>query len=93
MDWVKQLITKTQITCDNSKMKELDSILRCYPDANYILKIYSPNKVEECHMYYNKEPQQNQPKILNVILFRTANLSDYHYQHSKFRTEHTKHVR
>jgi hypothetical protein len=89
MDWVKQLITKTQITCDKSKFPELDKILRCYPDANYILKLYTPNKIEECHMYYNKE---NQPNILNVISFKSANTIDYHYQH-KYTTEFTKHVR
>ena len=54
MDWVKQLIHKTQITCDKSKLEELNIILRSYPEANYILKLYTPEKVEECHMYYNK---------------------------------------
>ena len=37
MDWVKQLIHKTQITCDKSKLEELNIILRSYPEANYIL--------------------------------------------------------
>ena len=89
MDWVKQLITKTQITCDKSKFPELDIIIRRYPDANFILKLYAPNKIEECHMYYNKE---NQPNTLNIIAFKKANIVDYHYQH-KYTTEYTKHVR
>ena len=89
MDWVKQLIHKTQITCDKSKITELNSIIRCYPEANYILKLYTPEKVEECHMYYNKA---DKPNILNVISFKTADIVDYQYKH-KYATPFTKHVR
>ena len=89
MDWVKQLITKTKLTCDKQKLPELDVILRHYPDANFILKLYTPNKIEHCHMYYNKE---NQPNILNIIAFKHANIADYQYRH-KYATEATKHVR
>ena len=90
MGWVKQLITKTQITCDKSKLQELDNILRCYPNANYILKLYTPTSFEECHIHYNKE---NQPNILNIISFKHAKLTDYHYQHNMFTSQYTKHVR
>jgi len=89
MDWVKQLIHKTQITCDKSKLEELNIILRCYPEANYILKLYTPEKVEECHMYYNKA---DKPNILNIISFKTADIVDYQYKH-KYATPFTKHVR
>ena len=89
MDWVKQLIHKTQITCDKSKLEELNSIIRCYPEANYILKLYTPETVEECHMYYNKA---DKPNILNVISFKPADIVDYQYEH-KYATIHTKHVR
>jgi len=89
MDWVKQLIHKTQITCDKSKLEELNIILRSYPEANYILKLYTPEKVEECHMYYNKA---DKPNILNVISFKTADIVDYQYKH-KYATPFTKHVR
>ena len=89
MDWMKQLIHKTQITCDKSKLTELNSIIRCYPEANYILKLYAPEKVEDCHMYYNKP---DQPGILNIISFKKANIIDYQYQH-KYATIDTKHVR
>jgi len=89
MDWVKQLIHKTQITCDKSKLEELNIILRSYPEANYILKLYTPEKVEECHMYYNKA---DKPNLLNIISFKTANIVDYQYKH-KYATPFTKHVR
>tara|TARA_E500000331_G_scaffold314238_1_gene323409 strand:- start:564 stop:1223 length:660 start_codon:yes stop_codon:yes gene_type:complete len=89
MDWMKQLIHKTQITCDKSKITELNSIIRCYPEANYILKLYAPEKVEDCHMYYNKP---DQPGVLNIISFKKANIADYQYQH-KYATIDTKHVR
>ena len=89
MNWISQLITTTKLTCDKSKLEKLDSILRCYPDANYILKLYSPKKIEECHMYYNKE---DKPDVLNVISFKAANLVDYQYKH-KYATPFTKHVR
>jgi hypothetical protein len=89
MDWVQQLIKSTKITCDKSHLDELNSILRCYPEANYILKLYKPETVEECHMYYNKH---DQPNILNIISFKHAKLIDYHYQH-KYTTSFTKHVR
>ena len=89
MDWVKQLIHKTQITCDKSKLEELNIILRSYPEANYILKLYTPEKVEECHMYYNKA---DKPNLLNVISFKTADIVDYQYKH-KYATPFTKHVR
>ena len=89
MDWVKQLIYKTQITCDKSKLEELNVILRSYPEANYILKLYTPKTVEECHMYYNKA---DKPNILNVISFKTADIVDYQYKH-KYATPFTKHVR
>lgn len=93
MDWIKQLIITTRITCSNSKLKELNNILRNYPDANYILNIYSPDKVEDCCMRYNKETQTKNTQILNIIAFRAAELTDYHYQHRKINTEHTKHIR
>ena len=89
MDWVKQLIKNTKITCDKSHMDELNSIIRCYPEANYILKLYTPEKVEECHMYYNRA---DNPDILNIIAFKRANMIDYHYQH-QHTTPFTKHVR
>ena len=89
MDWVKQLIHKTQITCDKSKLEELNIILRSYPEANYILKLYTPEKVEECHMYYNKA---DKPNLLNIISFKTANIVDYQYKH-KYATPFTKHVK
>lgn len=89
MDWVKQLIHKTQITCDKSKLEELNIILRSYPEANYILKLYTPEKVEECHMYYNKA---DKPNLLNIISFKTADIVDYQYKH-KYATPFTKHVR
>ena len=89
MDWVKQLIKSTKITCDKCKLEELNSILRCYPEANYILKLYTPDTIEECHMYYNKP---DKPNTFNVISFKTANVIDYQYQH-KYATIHTKHVR
>lgn len=89
MDWVKQLIHKTQITCDKSKLEELNIILRSYPEANYILKLYTPEKVEECHMYYNKA---DKPNLLNIISFKTADIVDYQYKH-KYATQFTKHVR
>ena len=89
MENKKQLIHKTQITCDKSKLEELNIILRSYPEANYILKLYTPEKVEECHMYYNKA---DKPNILNVISFKTADIVDYQYKH-KYATPFTKHVR
>jgi len=93
MDWVKQLITNTRITCTNSKLKQLNNILRDYPDVNYILKIYSPDTIEDCHMRYNTETKTKNTQILHIISFRAANLTDYHYQHRKFNTQYTKHVR
>jgi hypothetical protein len=92
MDWVKQLIKSTKITCDKCKLDELNSIIRCYPEANYILKLYTPETVEECHMYYNKPDESTTSNTLNIIAFKHANLIDYHYQH-KYTTPFTKHVR
>jgi len=90
MDWIKQLIFKTHIRLINGeKIDELNKIIRCYPETNFFLKLYKPEKVEDCYISYINNENKN---VLNVIYFKSAELRDYHYYH-KYTTPQNKHVR
>ena len=89
MDWIKQLIYKVNITIHESVLKEVNAIIKKHTEANYFLKIIKPELIHECYLSYYK---QCEPTILNIIYFKSANITDYQYQH-KYATQFTKHVR
>ena len=89
MDWITQLISKVHITIGEKVVKEVNAVIRKHKEVNFVLKLLKPENIEECYLSYYK---QDEPKILNIIYFKGANISDYQYQH-KYATPFTKHVR
>lgn len=89
MNWFTQLIHKVHITLDKTIVKEFNKIIRKHPEANYFLKLYTPEKIEDFYIFYNKE---NIPDIMHVIYFKNANIVDYQYRH-KFASPSTKHIK
>ena len=89
INWFTQLIHKVHITLDKTIVEEFNKIIRKHPEANYFLKLYTPEKIEDFHIYYNKE---NIPEIMHVIYFKNANIVDYQYRH-KYASPFTKHIK
>jgi len=89
MDWMKQLISKVNITIDEKVLKEVNEVIRKHKEVNFFLNLFKPENVEECYLSYYKT---DEPIILNIIYFKGANIADYQYQH-KYATPFTKYVR
>ena len=89
MDWKTQLIQTVNIKIDQSNYEQLMTIVKKHPEANYFLNLYKPIHIKDFVIKYVKE---GVPNIMNIIYFKPASISDYHYQH-KYYDNLVKHVR
>lgn len=89
MDWKTQLIQTVNIKIEQSNYEQLMTIVKKHPEANYFLNLYKPIQIKDFVIKYVKE---GVPNIMNIIYFKPASISDYHYQH-KYYDNLVKHVR
>jgi hypothetical protein len=90
MDWKSQYVNKVLFKAENKEiLPELMRVIEDTPESNYFLELAKPKNLKD---YIIKYSLKTEPKILHVINFDMAKLSDYHYQHAMCTAE-TRHIR
>ena len=88
-DWKTQNIKKLHIKVKPEQAEELTKILKKYPESNYFLGLYKPETIKDYKIQYVKK---DEPKIVHIINFEQAKITDYHYNH-QYMDMYDKHVR
>lgn len=91
VDWRKQLVKSVHINIDKKVVDEAFKIIKKHPIANAFLGLYKPEKLNDFNISYTKP---HKPDILNIINFKGANMTDYHYNNKYTMSDpFNKHVR
>ena len=90
IDWKSQYVNKVSFKAENKGiLPEIMRAIEMTPESNYFLELAKPKYLKD---YIIKYSLKTDPKILHVINFDIAKLSDYHYQHAMCTAE-TRHIR
>jgi hypothetical protein len=90
IDWKSQYVNKVSFKVEKKEiLPEIMRVIEMTPEANYFLGLAKPKNLKD---YIIKYSLKTDPKILHVINFDIAKLSDYHYQHAMCTAE-TRHIR
>ena len=90
-DWKSQLIKNISIQIKKEQANELKKKIIKYPEANYFLNLYTPEKIEDFRLQYIKK---DEPNIINIIYFKPAKILDYHYlNNNNLLDPFNKHIR
>lgn len=90
IDWVSQYIHKVSFKAEKGDIiPKIMKAIEMTPESNYFLELAKPKNLKD---YIIKYTLKADPKILHVINFDIARLSDHHYNHALCTAE-TRHIR
>ena len=90
IDWKTQNVQKVKFKAENAKvLPDIMKAIEEYPESNYFLDLKKPTHLSEFIIKWIKKAE---PEKINVLNFKKAKLTDYHYNHAMC-TMGTRHIR